>query len=89
MPKNKEEAFLKAKELVAAGQSIKAASGQVGISDKTYYTYLKKAGAAKTKVKKTKKRPTFIDLPLKKEPNNVAVIVCSPDQLKDILAGLS
>ena len=87
---SKEDAFFKARDLVATGMTIKEASNKSGISDKTYYTYLKKNNIPTTRKMKPMRllKPKFIDLTLKKEPTNVAVIVCQPDQIADVIKGL-
>lgn len=69
------------------GITVEAACKDAKMGLATYYA-AKKAGLVKQKKASKKKTARFIDMPIKTVSANVAVVVCQPNQLKDILAGL-
>jgi hypothetical protein len=71
---------------LSEGMSKKDAYKKAKLSGSLYYTYLQDQGKSK-KVKKTVK-PKFVDLVQPSKPNNIAVIVCSAESIKSVLAGL-
>lgn len=69
------------------GISVEDACKDAKMGLATYYA-AKKVAPAKQKLVSKKKTARFIDMPIKTVSANIAVVVCQPNQLKDILAGL-
>ncbi len=89
--------YQRAKELVNAGMGMGEACEKVKMSTMSWYKYKKMDGegalpevAAQAK-RPYNKKPKFIDLaPIveSERGDQVAVVFCKPNQLKDILGGL-
>lgn len=86
------ENYLKAKELVAVGTKLSEACKQAHISSVTWYK-LKKREEGKSKEIKPVKTHKFVDLeaspPPQETDGNVAIVVCKPGQLKNVLNSLT
>lgn len=90
MREETKEKYLAVKAMLDEGSSIDEAVKAQKMSHGTYYLAKKEFGTRKKRGSynktKNKKKPgaTFVDLPLKAHQPNVAVIICTPDQLKSI-----
>jgi hypothetical protein len=87
--KEAQNRFLKAKALVDNGMSITDALAECKISKSVwYYRLATNKSQSVIQKKKNKLKPKFIDIAPNQTIENVAVVVCSPSQLKNVLAGL-
>lgn len=83
--------FEQAQELIGKGTPITEALQKADISHKSFLIRkrkMKKAGM-KTGKRKYTKRAAFIDIPMKPAASSkVAIVICSPDQISEIVDGL-
>lgn len=83
--------FEQAQELIGKGTPITEALEKAEISHKSYLIRkrkAKKAGPKQTR-KYTKRKLDFIDIPMKPAASSkVAIVICSPDQISEIVDGL-
>lgn len=84
--------YNEAQQLIAGGESVESATKKVKMGSATYYAVKKSLSNGETAgkpLRPSNKKPKFVDVPLKTTSTNVAIVVCQPSQLKDVLAGLS
>lgn len=88
-------AYDRAIERMALGATQENARRAEGLSSSVFATYRdknKKPSQIESPAKrsyKTRRKPTFVDVPLKANAHSsVAIIVCQPKDIKEVLAGL-
>lgn len=88
------ERYKKAKELVAGGMTVHKAINQVGMGSATWYAREKAGGETKLRAVSKKKKPGYVDLHREpvtvttKNDSTVALVICLPDQIQNILRSL-
>lgn len=68
------------------GMGLQEACKKSGIADKSYYNWKSMLSKAEKKPRKVHK---FVDIPQAPKQTQVAVVLCSPEQLKSVLEGLA
>lgn len=80
--------FEHAQSLVAGGMTIGKAVKEAGISMGTWYDKNKKSKKQLRATMGKKARPKFVDLERAEQAPRIAIVIATPDALKDILKGV-
>ncbi len=84
-----EKTIAKCKEierLVSKGSSLKEAYKETNLSPSLFATYKKTKSEKEKPVKEKKHR--FIDIVTPARTSKVAVVICSPEEISSVIAGL-